>query len=387
MPTPRGLGKDARLLLSSYALFGVYTGMIMSIGQLYLKELGYPPSAVGALSFTSGMIGAALMLPVGVVADAYGRKAMLVISYAVGAVAAAVLALSSEFWHLAAAYALFGVSSAFLVPISALFSTTVPDEFLDVGFATLFATNLLAVSLGSLMGWLPHVLSDLVGNLLSAYRVSILLAAVVRAVATIPILLVREDYGGGERPSLSFKLPRAVWEFAAVTTLLGFGAGASIHLMGIYFGTKFGIGSGEFGTILFASQITMTLATAAVPLISAKMGTLGAATALQLASVPLLLGIAYASEFWLAGAFYVARSVFMNMASPLVESLKMKLVSRERRATMSAATALVLRVANSVGSAVGGFLMDHVWLELPLHLTAALYATYSILLYLLFRRG
>lgn len=29
--------------------------------------------------------------------------------------------------------------------------------------------------------------------------------------------------------------------------------------------------------------------------------------------------------------------------------------------------------------------MDNVWIELPLHVTAAFYAAYSVLLYLLFR--
>lgn len=104
-------GRDTNLLILSFAIFGVNVGLMAAVSQLYFEELGYTPGAVGLLAFAGGLIASLFMLPVGLLADAYGRKPFLLSSYLLGATATTIFALISEFPHLLAVYLLFGVES------------------------------------------------------------------------------------------------------------------------------------------------------------------------------------------------------------------------------------------------------------------------------------
>lgn len=377
------MSRDAKLLLASSALAGVGNGLFSTVYQLYLDELGYTGAGVGALSALSGPVAASLGLAAGFLADAYGRKRLVLAGTAVGSLAAAFLALSSEFPVLAASFLLFGVAMALHMPFSALFSLTVEREVLDAAFTTLFIFNVASRVVGNMLGFVPPMIRGHVGGLAEAYRLTFAIPAALTAASLIPLALVKEEKGA-VAGKVEFKVSGSVLKFSAITALLAFGAGASIWMISYYFTEKFGVESAEIGLVFSISGLTMIPASAAAPALSARVGTLAAVVALQLASTPLLLAIAYSTQFAVAAALYIARTVLMNMANPLVSSLQMKLVREDERARMSAFTSVAWQLASSAGMATGGYLMD-VWIEYPLHLTAALYAAHSVLLYALFR--
>ncbi|MCC6040046.1 MAG: hypothetical protein LM565_04430, partial [Thermofilum sp.] len=133
-----------------------------------------------------------------------------------------------------------------------------------------------------------------------------------------------------------------------------------------------------------ASNILMAAFTAAAPAASARLGTVTAVVALQVASIPLLVAMALSSSLVWAGALYVVRSALMNAVNPLVASLQMRLVKPEERARMTMLSSLAWQVAGSAGAVLGGYLLD-VNVDLPIYVTAVVYLVQSALFYAVLR--
>jgi MFS family permease len=77
-------------------------------------------------------------------------------------------------------------------------------------------------------------------------------------------------------------------------------------------------------------------------------------------SGPLLALIPLAPSFLLSAPLFVARQVLINMNSPLIDSLVMRLVDEKERATASGVAQLFWNLPNSFGQPVGGYMIDRV---------------------------
>jgi predicted MFS family arabinose efflux permease len=99
----------------------------------------------------------------------------------------------------------------------------------------------------------------------------------------------------------------------------------------------------------------------------------------------LLALIPLAPSFLVAAPLFVARQAMINMNGPLIESLLMRLVHENERATASGISQLFWNLPNSFGQPVGGYMIDRIWIDAPPFSTTVFYAVYTAMFWLMFR--
>ncbi len=384
-----GLNRDARILIVYNFLSGVGYSLVIMIFQLYLKSVGYDGTTIGSMLMITGIVSGVSLIPSGLAADRYGRKKILVLGTILFFVSLFLLLSSTGILAITLFSVLSGLGQSFSWPIySPFFAEKLEDGRMEAGFSISSFFHSASWALGSALGWIPELLFTVHGYTVpSAYRMAILISMAFSSSALIPILLTSE-YPRGLQPRTSLKLKskRVAMKFVLVTGLISFGAGLAIQLFTYYSNVKFDVGSGPIGTLYFLCGILTSPAYLIAPKLSSRIGVLKTIVYTQLVSVPLLLSISLSQSFFPAAIFYITRTVMMNMSEPLTTSLQMELVEEEERATVNSLIVLGWIVPNSIGSALGGYMMDVIWIELPIYATSIIYAAYSIIFYQLFKR-
>ncbi|WP_252901571.1 MFS transporter [Vulcanisaeta sp. JCM 14467] len=168
--------------------------------------------------------------------------------------------------------------------------------------------------------------------------------------------------------------------------LIGLGAGVIIPLFSLWFYLKFHVNIASLGVVYAISNATLALGTLMAPSISRLMRS-------RVASVVMLEGLATGVlaimpsiyDLPLLLALFIVRNTLMNMANPLLTSLINELVPREERGRVFGIWNMISSIPRAVGPGIGGYLMDIGYLDLPLYITSALYATAVVLFYALLR--
>ncbi|MDK2463283.1 MAG: MFS transporter [Candidatus Korarchaeota archaeon] len=384
-------GRNARLMLASAAVSGLTQGAYFSVWQLYLKSAGYGTTWIGTYALIGTVVATLLKLPAGLVADRFRRKWLTAISFAAAALSGAIVAYSVSEVALVVSAVIGGVGWGIGGPAwSALFAESVEDAGMDLGFSVSAFVSSAATSLGNLMGWIPEFLVRSLGlGYFEAYRWFMWLVVAIEASSILPIILVSERFrprarGSGGLMKLGMSSKRLISAVVVTYSLIGFGAGLSIPLLGYYFSVKFGIESGPIGTLFAVTNVAAAPAFLLAAGVSARLGTVRGAAALQAASIPLLALIPLAPSFAAASALYIPRSVLMNMANPLISALVMELTPEAERGTMASISQLSWNLPNSVAQQIGGFVMDTLSLDAPLYATSGIYAIYVTAFYLMF---
>jgi MFS family permease len=383
-----GLGRDAKLLLTSSFIGGVSFAFYFLILPFYLLSAGYDATWIGTVNAVFGVSMTVFIIPAGILADAFGRKRFNLLGYVIMSIGMFVMALSPSAPSIIGGAALAGFGGSLTFASSgALLAGSVPGARLTAIFSYSYFLSTFASSLGSVTGWLPTILADLLDvNRLVALQLTMGVGAVVTLAGGVPLLFVHE--GRTERKGrarFSLESRGIIAKFMLVNVFVGFGAGLTIPLFPVYFWKKFGIDSGPMGTLQAVSNLVAALAFLAAPRVASRMGTVRGIVITTGISVPLLALIPLAPSFLLTTPFFVMRQAMINMNSPLIDSLIMRLVDERERATASGVAQLFWNLPNSFGQPVGGYMIDNIWIDAPPFSTAAFYAVYTTIFWLMFR--
>jgi MFS family permease len=383
-----GLGRDAKLLLTSSFIGGVSFAFYFLILPFYLLSAGYDATWIGTVNAVFGVSMTVFIIPAGILADAFGRKRFNLLGYVIMSIGMFVMALSPSEPSIIGGAALAGLGGSLTFASSgALLAGSVPGARLTSIFSYSYFLSTFASSLGSVTGWLPTILTDLLDvNRLVALQLTMGVGAVVTLAGGVPLLFVHE--GRSERKGrarFSLESRGIIAKFMLVNVFVGFGAGLTIPLFPVYFWKKFGIDSGPMGTLQAVSNLVAALAFLAAPKVASRIGTVRGIVTTTGISVPLLALIPLAPSFLLTTPFFVMRQAMINMNSPLIDSLIMRLVDERERATASGVAQLFWNLPNSFGQPVGGYMIDNIWIDAPPFSTAAFYAVYTTIFWLMFR--
>mgnify|MGYP002153769202 CR=1 FL=1 len=382
-----GVGRDAKLLLVSSFIGGVSFAFFFLILPFYLLSAGYDATWIGTVNAVFGVSMTVFIIPAGILADAFGRKLFNLIGYAIMGLGTFVLALSPSVPAIVGGAALSGFGGSLTFASSgALLAGSVPGGQLTKIFSYSYFLSTFASSLGSVTGWLPTILTGSLGmTRLAALQLTMAVGAAVTILSAIPVLFIHEVRSEQKgRARFSFESRGIIAKFMLVNIFIGFGAGLTIPLFPVYFWKKFGIDSGPMGTLQAVSNLVAALAFLAAPKVASRIGTVRGIVITSGISVPLLALIPLSPDFLLATPLFVARQALINMNSPLIDSLIMRLVHEKERATASGVAQLFWNLPNSFGQPVGGYMIDRVWIDAPPFSTAAFYAVYTITFWLMF---
>ncbi len=372
-------------LIAFTIYYSVLNGVAFAVTAPLLRDVGFTSLDYG---FAASIAAAAALVGTlvgGPLSDRVAAKPLLAVSMLVASPAYALVSQATFTW-VAAGFALgsfFGSIAG--IASSVLVARIFREEEYERVYSYISASNAIGGGVGGLLGWIPVLLG---GASVQSYQLTLLTLSLLAPCS----ILFLHGIGRG-RPTRRVKVEgktarealRVIAKFAVVEALIGFGAAASIHIIDFYFALKYGVSSAELGTIFGLESLLLGALMTLMPKVSKMVGSpLKAYVLVSSTSIPLLLAITFVNNLYLAATLYIARTVLMNVASPLLQAFQMRIVPSGYRGRAMSAFIIAWQLPAVAGRGVGGYLMA-IDVELPLRVTSAIYAVGLSLLATLFR--
>ncbi len=380
---PDKVSTPAKLFLVGAIFNGIGNGIFNVIMQLYFLSLGYNSSALGSIFMMNAISATILTIPMGILADRFGKKRMMLLGTS-SVILSVILILTSRRIELfMVGFLAIGVSNAAAVIFSPLYSSFFDKEELDKAFGLWGALNIVTMSMGSLLGFVPPFLVKNYGfSLQTSYWISMVVASFFFVSQYFFYLFSTKGTTETKKQNgFNFTLTsrNLVAKLSLIHLVSGVSIGVFFSLFPFYVNKKFGIQSDALGSLFFASNFVSAGTQAIAPKVSKKLGTMKTIGLVFGLATPFYLLIPMAPSFLLLSALYVLRLGFGTMAQPLLSSTLMKNLQDNEKSTANSIRMMSIQGGSIVGPWLGGQLMERASLDLPAYLGGGLYAVLAVL--------
>jgi MFS family permease len=395
----------AKRLILMRGLRSIGQGAMVVDLTLYLKDLHWVGTAIGGVTSAAGLVGAALILVVGVLSDRMGRRPFLLI-YEFMTLLAAILACfttSAIFLIIAIVVAGFGrgqsgAAGPFSPAEQAWLARHVPRRARGSVFSLNNAVGFVGMALGSVLGGIPSLIHA--GQPIVSYRpVFILVALISWTCITILFRLsessvvsevhtqeddssvVQPEHSATERTSKALRLDdapirseenRAMLKLALVNTLNGLAVGLTGPMIAYWFSIRYGVSTAMIGLTLSVGFLMTGFASIFSGMLAQRIGMVKSVTWMRLVGSTMLLALPFMPNFLFASVLYVIRGAITRGTMGNRSALSASLTRDQRRGLATSVNAVSMRLPASIGPTITGYLFDLGFLGLPLILTASL---------------
>lgn len=398
---------NAGLILVMRGLRSLAYGLLAVILGVVLAGEGFSPAAIGVLitvSMLGDMVGTYM---IGLFADTWGRRRMLVLLALLMAATGVVFGLVSSYpvLLLAAFFGTLGTSTSETAPFLPIDQAMLAQVTAPAGRTALFARYNLIASLstafGALVAGLPGLLTQVGLPLASGIRLLFGVYAVLALVVAGLSLRLSSPVEAPGRPTVGLQslgqrlapsLHRSrgiVWRLTALFSVDALAGGLVVQsLMVLFFHLRFGVPLTTLSALFFGANLLSALSfLAAVPL-ARCFGLLNTMVFTHLPSNVMLALVAFAPTFPIAAALLLLRQVLSQMDVPTRQAYTMALVDPEERTAAASVTSLARSVGSATSPVFSGLLLQGsvLVLGLPFILAGALKAAYDLTLWSVFRR-
>ena len=388
--TYRGMQKEAKYLIYSSVLPSVAYGMFYTDIAYFLTTVqGLSFNLMGLIVTVMGISTFATSVPMGIAADKYGRKRVLILGNIIASVIIAVFALTTNPALLIIAAIFEGISeAASYSSSSALLAEKAEDAkrnsvFSMFGFAqsTAFGLGAIAILATSTMGGFTNK---------ESHVLLYVIFAVLSLSSTLIIFKVSESKRSTKaNATLSELLPRksknVLVKYAFTGAIIAFGAGMVVPLMTAWMKAQYGIPDSLSGPILGFSSIVIGITTLAAPSLAKRFGVVNAIVVTEAVSTIFMFTTPLSPNYIVASIVYTSRAFLMNMSSPLAQSMIMGLVAEDERGAASGVSSALWRLPSALSSFVGAWLIGMGFLAAPFFLAALFYIVSISLFWYYFR--
>ena len=261
-------------------------------------------------------------------------------------------------------------------------------------FSVQFASRMLANFAGLLLaGVLPSLVAavfNVGAESTHAYRGALIVGAGIYALGLLPLLRTKALPVPAEptvfRWKEMFHPPGLLLKLFLPQVVIGFGAGALVPFLNVFFKTKFGIGDSWLGVLFAVQSALMALATFSGPVLAERWGRVRSVIGVQLASIPFLVLLGYAPVLTLSAIGFLFRAALMNAGNPLYTAFAMEKVSAKQRGTASALMQMSWQGTRSISSFVSGGIQEASGFAMLFPITIVMYTLASVLMYNFFIR-
>lgn len=391
-----GSSSDARRILIARGLRAFGDGFVALLVPIYLVELGFSALAVGAI-VTATLIGTALLtLWVGMVANRYSLRRLLLAAAVLMTATGAGFALTTAFWPLlliafvGTMNPTSGDASIFLPLEQAALTQTVEPRRRTALFARYSVIGSLLGALGTIAAAFP----DLAVDWLPIARLGVMQAMFVlyALLGLISLWLYRPLSPAIETADASQHKPlgqskRLVYGLAALFGMDSFGTGFLVQsLLALWLYQRFQISVTAAAAILFWSGICSAISYLIAVPIAERIGLINTMVFTHLPSNVLLALVPFAPDLTTAIVLLLARSALSQMDVPTRASYVMAVVASEERPAAASVTAVPKTFAWAAGSLISGYLMSLSTFGWPLLIAGVVKGVYDILLLLKFQK-
>jgi MFS family permease len=393
---PRTFFSDTNRILLARGLRAFGDGFVALLVPIYLVELGYSALQVGAI-VTATLIGTAVLtLWVGVVANGYSLRRLLIAAALLMAATGAGFAATTAFWPLlliafvGTMNPTSGDASIFLpLEQAALAQTAEPRRR-----TALFARYSLIGSLAGALGTLAAAVPDLAPPGAAPGRIAVMQLMFVgyAALGAASLLLYRPLSPAIEVTDAAAHKPlgqskRLVYGLAALFGMDSFGTGFLVQsLLALWLYQRFQISVTTAAAILFWSGICSAVSYLVAVRVAARIGLINTMVFTHLPSNVLLVLVPFAPDLSVAIALLLARAALSQMDVPTRSSYVMAVVAPEERAAAASVTAVPKTFAWAAGSLISGYLLTLSTFGWPLVIGGVVKGVYDILLLVNFRK-
>lgn len=389
----RGFTTNARRYLATVALQNAGYGVIGTVFAIELKNRGFAESVVGDVEGALALAAAVVCLTLPPLVSSLGyRRLMIAAGLALG-LARLGQAYAPSAVLVVALGLLYGLGDGAMQALSTAFlSENAGRSGRTQLFTADFVLRTASMVVGSLVGGIaPVLLRPMVGEA-DAYRLTIVLAAVMMAGSTVFAAGIEERHHGQGRLFAGWLASlKGFTSWGRVVRLLvpemfiSFGAGLVIPFVALFLKHRLGATVTEVGVIQAVSSVAMAAAALFTPKLARRFGLAGTVVITELASLPFLISIPFAASLPIAATLFWLRGMLMNMSWPVYNQLSMEGLPTQDKPLVAGWVRFGWSIAWLGGSALGGRLMAGSYTT-PYFYTAALYATGAIATFLLLRK-
>jgi predicted MFS family arabinose efflux permease len=393
---PRGASRDAVRVLTARGLRAFADGYVSLLLPIYLVMLGFNALAIGAI-VTSTLIGTALLtLWVGLIANRYSRRWLLLGAALLMAATGAGFAVMTAFWPLLVIAFVgtmnptSGDASIFLPLEQTVLTETVEARRRTALFARYSVIGSLAGALGVLAASFPDLVTAWIGwRRATAMQFMFALYGVFGIVAMLlyrPLSPAVEMAGEVPRAPL-LQSRRLVYGLAALFGVDSFGTGFLVQsLLALWLYQRFQISVTTAAAILFWSGVCSAISYLVAVPIAKRIGLINTMVLTHLPSNLLLILVPFAPNLGIAVGLLLARSALSQMDVPTRASYVMAVVAPEERPAAASITAVPKTFAWATGSLISGYLLTLSSFGWPLLIGGVIKGVYDILLLVKFQK-
>ena len=371
-------------------------GFVALLLPIYLLELGFSAFTIGVI-VCGTLIGTVLLtLWVGMIANRYSRRRLLLAASLLMAATGAGFAVSTAFWPLLV-IAIVGTinptagDASVFSPVEQTVLTHVVEPRRRTALFTRYSVvGSVAGALGVLAAAAPDLAASWTGCAPGAAMQAMF---GLYAVLGITSLLLYRPLSPGiesnyEAPPARLSHSRGlVYSMAALFGMDSFGTGFLVQsLLALWLDQSFSISVATAASILFWTSICSAISYLVAVPIAARIGLINTMVFTHLPSNVLLILIPFAPDLTTAIGLLLARSALSQMDVPTRSSYVMAVVTPEERPAAASLTAVPKTFAWGAGSIIAGYLLAISTFGWPLVIAGVVKGVYDILLLINFQK-
>lgn len=394
----RAFSPNARKYLISIIIYGAGFGVHRILFNFFLRSLNFDETFMGLLSTISSMTTLLSALPMGYLADHFGRKFSLVLSGIVTGISILLMALFPTTSVLIATNILMGVGSSLSGVVSGPFlMENSGEEERTYLFSMSSGLRMAAFSIGD---WIGGYMPTWFGDLLNispisetAYAWAIGMSGLMVIIAVIPNLMLHRNKLEHENRATFAPIAFARRNPGILNKLLlpmlvtSIGAGLIMPFMNIFFSNVHNQPDQVIGVMFAWGSLAMGIGLILAPVFADRYGKIRVVVFTQSLSIPFLALLGFSPLFSLSAVAYFVRLTLMNMSSPVYDTFVMEQVEPDSRAMVASLSSMVNSFGRAFSPVASGWMQVNYGFGPPFIGTITLYLISIGLYYLFFLRG
>jgi len=308
--------RDLLLVAASLFLWGIGEGSFMVFQTLYLEHWGAGAFQIGAVVSGWGFAMAIAQTPAGWLADRYGPRLVMWITWALGALAALVMAAANSLGVFVIGFLIYGLTSSALAPMNSYIASVRGRWSAERALTTTSAAFNLGMMIGpSLGGWLANRYE---------LRLVYSLAAVLFFFSTLLILTVRHpplDQNSALFQSTPLRTNRSYLILAGLTMLTMFALYLPQPLTPNYLADLRSLDLQQIGLLGTAGSLGVVVLSLVFGGLKGSLGFLIGQPLVALFALLIWKGnhmLVFASAYFLVGGYRLSRVMLLGLARRMV---------------------------------------------------------------------
>jgi MFS family permease len=382
---------NARFFLLHITVSGAAMGVFRLLFNFYVLSLGYDEALLGNLVTASSLMALLAALPMGYLADRLGRKRSLLFATFLEALAILLMVLIPHAGVFLAMSALSGLGQSLAaVTVAPFLMENSSSEERTYLFSISSGLQMTMASVGNwvggyLPGWLAGPLQSTPTHP-RAYGAALLLIGTVLLLSLAPLAAIKpQRTSRAERaffkPFATFRhQPVLLARLIAPMFVTSIGAGLIMPFMNVFYRQVHHQSDPVIGALFAWGSLWMGIGLLLAPPLADRWGKMNLVIGSQALSIPFLILMGFAPQFWLSAVSYYIRLALMNMSSPVYQAFVMERVEPTARATVSSLVSMAWNFGWAFSPTISGWFQVRYGFAPPFIGTILLYCL-SIYLY------